>query len=469
MATSRLLCGGMLAACWASACASNGSHGMTVPDAGERSPDAGAAPETGAAACTPASDPFSAAELAVIRSLSPLPAAPPPDPTNRYADDPAASRLGQKLFFDKTYSGPLAVGDDGSNGGAGAMGETGRLSCASCHVGQSQDDRRSRPGSVSLGADYLTRNSPTLVNASYYSWTNWAGRFSAQWELPPAVAENARNMNSGRLKIAHLVFDHYRADYEAVFGGLEPAIGADPARFPPAGKPKAAGAADGPWELMAAADRAVVDRILVNYGKAIAAYLRRLVSADSRFDRYVAGTDSALDCSEKRGLRLFVGKAGCVTCHQGPTLSDGRFHALAVPQLGDHVPAVDNGRFADIPALLASPFNSAGSYSDDPAAGAARLQGLTAVPSDETKGQFRTASLRQVALTPPYMHNGALPTLADVIDYYDRGGSPAGAGNKDPALEVLGLGATEKADLGAFLATLTGQPLPAALIAEPGP
>jgi cytochrome c peroxidase len=433
---------------------------MTAPDAEAPAPDAGSP-----AACNPSLEPWSATEMAALHSLSPLPAAPPADTTNRYADDPAAARLGQKLFFDKRYSGPLAVGDDGSNGGAGAVGEAGRLSCASCHLGQGQDDRRSRPGAVSLGADYLTRNAPTLVNASYYRWTNWAGRFSAQWELPPAVAENPKNMNSNRLKIAHHIFDNYRTEYEAVFGPLEPAIGTDPARFPAAGKPKAAGAADGAWEMMTAEDRTIVNRILVNYGKAIGAYLRRLVSGGSPFDRYVAGDEAALDCSAKRGLKVFVGKGACVACHKGPTFSDDQFHALGVPQSGDHVPAMDMGRFADIPALVASPFNSAGSFSDDPAAGAERLQGLTAMPSDETKGQFRTATLRQIALTGPYMHNGSFATLEAVIDYYNQGAATSAA--KDPQLHALGLTAAEKEDLAAFLRSLTGQPMADALITQP--
>ena len=361
------------------------------------------------------------------------------------------------------------MGDDGSNGAAGQAGQAGQLSCASCHLGQSQDDRRSRPGNVSLGADYLTRNSPTLINASYYPWTNWAGRFSAQWELPPAVAENARNMNSDRLQIAHFLFDNHRLEYERVFGPLDPALGSDPARFPASGKPKAAGAADGAWEMMAPDDRAVVERVLVNYGKAIAAYLRQLRSGDAPFDRYVAGDTAALDCSARRGLKLFVGKAGCIACHSGPTLSDGRFHVLGVPQTGDHVPAVDNGRFADVPPLLASRLNSAGPYSDDPAQGAMRLQGLSAMPPEEAKGQFRTPGLRQVALTAPYMHNGALATLEDVIDFYVRGGTDPAPASEDPLLRPLDLTPSEKADLVAFLGSLTGQPLPGTLLGPPAP
>ena len=220
---------------------------------------------------------LSADEMAVVATLSPLPA-PPANSTNRYADNPAAAALGQRLFFDKSYSGPLAVGDDGNNGGLGAIGQGGRISCADCHSGPGLDDRRSRPDNVSLGADHLTRNSLPLINSSHYRWVNWAGRFSAQWELPLAVAENARNMNSDRLRVVHMLWGKYRADYEAVFGPLDPAIGTDAARFPAAGKPKATGAADGAWEMMSAEDRTAINRAFANYGKALEAYMRRLVA-----------------------------------------------------------------------------------------------------------------------------------------------------------------------------------------------
>jgi cytochrome c peroxidase len=390
-------------------------------------------------------------ERRIAETLSPLPA-PPPDTTNRWADDPRAALLGQRLFFEPGYSGRLAVGDDGNNGGLGAMGEAGRVSCQSCHRGDGLDDRRSRPGNVSLGADYLGRNAPTLLDSSQYRWVNWAGRFSAQWELPLAVAENPKNMNSDRLRVAHVLYDKYRADYEAIFGPMDPGL-ADPARFPPTGKPKAATAPDGAWEGMAEADRQLVNRTFVNFGKVLEAYVRRLSSGRSRFDDYVAGHEWTLSADEVEGLRLFIGKAGCVKCHAGPHLSDDQFHDIGVAQAGAHAPASDLGRFTDVAALMASPFNSAGAFSDDPHAG--RLDGLAATPSPELQGQFRTPSLRNVATTAPYMHAGQLATLEEVVDFYDRGGDAPAAGTKDPMIRPLELSPPEKAQLVAFLRTLT--------------
>jgi cytochrome c peroxidase len=408
-------------------------------------------------------DDFSAAERAQLATLSPLPALPP-DPTNAFADDAGAARLGQMLFFDKEYSGPLAVGDDGMNGGLGRVGETGKVSCHSCHgVGSGTlDDQRTTPNHISLGTNFGTRNAHGLVNSSFYQWSNWGGRFDSQWSLPLAVAENAALMRSTRLQIAHLLHAKYRAEYDAVFpvaldDALDPTA-PDAARFPPIGRPKAAPTdPDGPWEDMAPADRAIANEIFANYGKALAAYTRQLVSRNAPFDRYIAGELTAINDAAKRGLHTFL--AACVTCHSGPNLADDQFHALAVPQVGTGVPAMDLGRFQDVPALLASPFNSDGMFSDDRSTG--RLTGLEQVESQ--RGQFRTKSLRGVATSAPYMHAGQLATLELVVELYDAGG---GEGAKDPLLHPLALTAGERADLVELMKTFTGEPVPPMRLAD---
>lgn len=394
---------------------------------------------------------FSKEEWQALLEHTPLPDVPE-DTTNAVADDPAARRLGQAFFFDAAFSGPLQVASD-----LGQVGEVGRVSCASCHSGPMFDDRRSLPRTVSLGTGFHTRNAPGIVNSSFYPWTNWGGRFAAQWELPMPVTENAAIMNGNRLQVVHRIFDVYRRQYEKVFGPLEPALGTDPARFPAAGKPKAAGAADGPWETMTAADRDLVNRIFVNYGKALAAYFRVLVSGDAPFDRFMAGKEKALDKEAQAGARLFVGKARCSGCHGGPLFSRGGFHNLGVPQTGERVPASDEGRFRDVPPLLTSGMNVAGPFSDDPEAGTAKLAELTDPMPESTRGAFRTPSLRGVAESEPYMHSGQLATLEEVIDFYDQGGGTPVSGTKSPFLVPLGLTAREKAQLVAFLESLTGK------------
>jgi len=447
----------------------SGGDGSTAGGAGTGTAGTGGgnagtgAGATGGAAGDPLLGVLTTMEVAKAHTLSPLPTVPA-NATNQYADNEAAATLGQKLFFDKRYSGPLAVADDMMNGGLGAAGEAGKIACASCHLGRGLDDQRSRPNNVSLGADFLSRNALPIVNSSFYRWTNWGGRFAAPWELPIAVVENAKNMNGDRMRVLHLIFDKYKAEYEAVFGALEPAIGTDAARFPASAKPKAAGGVDGPWEMMTDADRTIANRVFVNFAKALEAYQRRLVSRNAPFDKFVAGDVTMLATSEVRGLKLFMGKAGCVGCHSGPHLSDGAFHNIGVAQTGAHVPAADNGRFADITPLLASGMNVDSVYSDDRQSG--RLTGLTATPPDDTKAAFRTPSLRGVAETGPYMHAGQLATLDDVVAFYDRGGDTPSAGTKDPSIKRLSLTALERADLVAFLRTLSGDALPMALVTD---
>lgn len=427
----------------------------TVTDAAQ--PDS-AQPDSSKPDAADPNDGFTDAEWALLKTLSPGGAKPPADTTNKYADTPAAATLGQMLFYDPSYSGAIVTGRDGTNGGLGAVGETGKVACVSCHSGQGTEDARSKPGNVSLGTNYGTRNALSLLDSSYQTWTNWGGRFDSQWSLPPAVAENPATMNGTRLQIVHLVYDKYKTEYEAVFGALDPAI-ADTARFPLTGKPTQPA-----WDDMAAGDKTIATRVFANFGKAIAAYIRLLVTKNAPFDQYVAGDRSALDESQKRGLRAFIGKGACVSCHSGPAFTDGKFHALVVPQTGPNVPAADMGRFQDVPALLASPLNVNGAYSDDTTT--TKLAGL--VQADSQKGQFRTPTLRNVARTAPYMHAGQLATLAEVVKYYDQGGGdPGDAGvTKDPLFKPLGLQGTTAADLVKFMESLNGAGVPAALLQD---
>jgi cytochrome c peroxidase len=401
---------------------------------------------------------FTEAERELFATLSPLPPLPP-DPTNRVADDPAAAELGRALFEDPELSGPLLIDSE-----LGAAGDTSKVSCATCHFGPALDD----PAPVSTGTGVGARNALALVNSSYQRWVNWGGRFSSQWELSVAVIENPKVMNGSRLRVAHRIFDAHRERYEAVFGPLPDAL-ASASRFPADGKPKAAPSMtnpeppDGAWEMMDADDQAQVNAILVDYGKAIGAFLRTLVSRSSRFDRFVEGGElGALDLAAQQGLRLFVGKARCISCHDGPLFSDGAFHAMGVQPIDPAV--VDSGRYQDIPPLLSSPFSSATEWSDDPDSG--RLLGLTSPPPEDTRGQFRTPSLRTAATSAPYMHNGAYGSLEEVVDFYDWGGDGPEDTVRDRRLVPLHLTAEEKQQLVAFLHSLTPDPIDPSLTTD---
>jgi cytochrome c peroxidase len=393
-------------------------------------------------------DMFTPEERRIMGELSPLPDVPA-DPTNRYADDPAAARLGHRLFFETEWAGPLEepVLDDG-----GAR----RISCASCHGRDAYDDPAGR--TVPLGAQWNTRNSPPLVNASFYEWGGWAGRFDSQWMPPLTVLEADKVFNSSRLKVAHVVLDRHSEAYEAAFEPLDPAIAALPAD----GKP-----GDDTWSGLTDAERQMVDEVFVNVGKALAAYCRLLVSRDAPFDRFVAGDDGAITRSAQRGLKLFIGKAGCITCHSGPHFSDDAFHNLGIPQTGENVPAQDAGRWDARALFLQSAFTGAGAFSDDQDAGAEHLAEIQGLTEQESVGAFRTKGLRELTLTAPYMHAGQLESLRAVVEAYNRGHDAPPVGTKHPAIVPLHLTQAEVTDLVAFLETLTGEPVDTELTEDP--
>lgn len=154
---------------------------------------------------------------------------------------------------------------------------------------------------------------------------------------------------------------------------------------------------------------------------ALAGYVRTILSGDAPYDRYLAGDEAALTPSQKRGLALFRGKAACAVCHVGPNLTDERFHNTGVG-------------WAD------------GKHADE---GRAKISGNKA-----DLGAFKTPPLREAARTGPYMHDGSLETLTDVIEFYDDGGKENP--DLDFDLQPLHLAAAEKADLAAFLQSLNG-------------
>jgi cytochrome c peroxidase len=416
---------------------------------------------------------FTEAEWAQIRELSPLPELPP-DPTNRFADDRRAALLGQKFFFDPRFSGPLVHRDNERPGGNGRVGETGKVSCATCHdPAAAFIDPREGLNDVSLGSAWGRRNTPTALNAAYFDFLFWDGRADSLWLQSLRPLDDHAEHNISRLARAHVVWRHYKAEYEAVFGAM-PNL-ADTGRFPLDGSPAFAeqGLPASPsWTGMTAADQDAVNRVAVNWGKAVAAYQRRLVSGDSKFDRYVAGDHALFNEGEKRGLRVFLGNGNCIACHSGPLFSDGIFHNLGIAQTaGAHVPAEDLGAAAALPNLLEDPFNAAGPYSDDRVAGQAKLdrrKTLGIIP-----GQFRTPSLRNVLLTPPFFHNGSRTgrdSVTGVIEFYRVGGDPQGTfvGLRDELIVPLDdFTPTNAFDLQEFLRTLESAPLDPSLTRAP--
>src|SRR5437763_3465325 len=193
---------------------------------------------------------FSPLEMSVIHTLSPLPALPV-DTTNKYRDSAAAALLGQKLFFEPRLSGPIQAGTR-KEGQLGAIGEKGKIACRNCHMPESEwlFDTRSNnggpiPNATALGSAWMTRNVSSVVNTVFYvhprtqaHWRENDGFSDSEWFDAQSEPEGPPVQNGSRLQLAHVIFDHYHADYNAVFPDfpLSPLL-ANQQRFPATGSP----------------------------------------------------------------------------------------------------------------------------------------------------------------------------------------------------------------------------------------
>lgn len=405
--------------------------------------------------CGPATPEFTEAETERILRSSPL-AAPPPDPTNAVADDPAAARLGQWLYFDTGLSG------------------TGEQSCATCH----DPELGFADGlGLSQGIGTTARGAPTILNSAFNRWYFWDGRTDSAWAQALGPIESPVEMGGSRLEVAHRIAGdpELSAAYTAVFGAL-PDL-SDATRFPSEGRP-VPDQVDDPhaiaWSSMTEADQDAVNRVFSNVGKAIAAYERLLVRGDAPWDRFVAGLAAddpdlmeAISPEAQRGAQIaFSDREGaCHNCHESPTFSDLEFQNIGLATRDGLDPA-DVGRYGGVPKVLADPFNGMGPYSDDPeGAGATKLQFLAL--GDELIGQFKTSTLRNVADTAPYMHGGHFETLKEVVRFYNELDEEPEFGHREHLMQPLELGNRDESALVAFLESLTGAPLDDALMQAP--
>jgi cytochrome c peroxidase len=337
---------------------------------------------------------WSSEEIAVLRSLwiESLPPVPE-DPSNRYADDTAAAGFGKELFFDTRLSA------------------TGRVSCGTCHMPDRgfQDDLPRGRGVAEGG-----RRTMPIVGTAYNPWLFWDGRKDGQWAQALGPLENPVEHGGDRTMYVRLLARYYRADYERIFGALPDTTGL-PLNAGPGGSEPVRAA----WQAMSAADREAVTRAFVNIGKAIAAHERRLRFAPSRFDRYVerilaghaGGASSDLSADETAGLRLFIGKGNCVTCHNGALFTDNSFHNTGVPAVPGL--AADDGRATGARQVIADEFNRRSRYSDD-TTGDEELRFLR-LDDHQMVRAYKPPTLRGVADRAPYMHAGQFATLGDVL------------------------------------------------------
>ena len=362
-----------------------------------------------AAHAQPLPDPaFSEREVRQILAHGPWPPRRQRDPSNRVSGRAAAIAFGARLFADPRLS------------------RTGAIACATCHQpGRAYTDGLPR----AQGLAPTDRNTIGLANLRLQRWFGWDGASDSLWAQSLRPVIDPREMGSDFVQVAAVV----RADadlrrrYRAAFGA------------PPA-----------------AADEAVA----IAVAKALAAYQETLVTGRTPFDNFrdaLARGDVAAvaryPAAARRGLAIFVGKGRCNVCHLGPNFTNGEFHDTGIPFFAGPG-RVDPGRHEGIRRMQASRHNLLGPFNDDPARSTATATRYVA-QEHRNFGEFRVPSLRNVARTAPYMHNGSLATLREVVRHYSEIDEDRLHADGERILRPLHLSAAEIDDVVAFLDSLT--------------
>lgn len=381
-----------------------------------------AAAQTAHSAAAPAPE-WSAQEKRAIARHGPWPQPLLPDRSNRASGHADAMALGRALFFDVRLS------------------PRGDMACATCH----QPDRALSDGrDRAQGRERLDRNTPGLWNVGLGHWFGWDGAADSLWGFALRPLRNPLELGASAAHVATLL----RSD--ATYACLHRNAFGAPAR-------------DGVNGV-----NAVDERWMVDAAKALAAFMATLQSGKSAFDELhdaLARGDAAAAArypdDARRGLRLFSGRGQCAVCHFGPNFTNGEFHEIGISYLIDKG-RVDPGRHGGIKQVRADRYNLLGAFSDD----ASRVSGSRTrhvAENHANYGQFKTPSLRNVELTAPYMHNGKLATLRDVVRHYSEIPEDRLHQDGEALLKPLRLTETEANDLVAFLRTLTSK-----TFAQPG-
>ncbi len=339
---------------------------------------------------------FATGAIAADRPADLAPLGDPPIPADN-PQTPEKIELGKMLFFDPRLSG------------------NGAMPCSACHLPDAGWDF---PDKISLGYPGTVhwRNSQTIVNSAYYGNLFWAGSSKSLEAQARSAAKGAvaGNGEDDMLEARLAFVPEYRERFKDVFGTEYPRLG--------------------------------------HAWMAIAAFERTLVQTDTPFDNYMRGDDAALDEAQKRGLELFTGKAGCSQCHNGALLTNQKYYNLGVPPYdGWETDEIAQITFRYELYAKGSTEEMYRTFKDDPGA-------YFRAKDKNHLGKFRVPSLRYTKYTAPYMHNGMIETLEDVVEFYNQGGGENEfAKTKSELIKPLGLNDDEKADLVAFLESLTGE------------
>lgn len=381
---------------------------------------------------------FSATERAMVIAHGPWPPPPSLDPSNRFSGLPAAIAPGQQLFAEPRLSG------------------SGVIACASCHDPvRDFTDGRAR----AIGAGAGERNTQGLMNVDLQRWFGWDGGSDSLWAATVRPLLAAHEMASSPARIAAVIredaglsrqLDRIRADHPRPNSGPRPT-----------GAPEA-----GAEHAITAPSKGTDEALMVDAAKAIAAYLETLRSPRTAFDAFrdaLASGDAQAagryPAAARRGLKLFTGRGNCSVCHFGPGFSNGEFHDIGIPFMV--APGrVDPGRHGGVQRVRTDRYNLLGAFNDqpqdnsNPSAGVA-LKTRTVTPLHRNFGEWRTPGLRGLVASAPYMHDGRLATLADVIGHYDSLNEDRLHADGESLLRPLRLSASERDDLLAFLRSLS--------------
>lgn len=368
--------------------------------------------------------PFTRAEIASILQHGPWPPPTVPDASNRVSGKREAIEFGERLFFDPRLS------------------TDGRIACASCHVPElGWSDRRAR----AVGLEEADRNTKSILNARFNRWFGWSGASDSLWAASIRPLFDPREMGSAERHVTGLVRSapDLACGYRNAFG-----------RAPPADD----------------------EALIVDVGKALAAFQETLVTGRTAFDDFRDALDrndrraaARFPLAAQRGLRLFVGTGRCNLCHLGPRFTNAEFDKVGIPVRGARG-RFDWGRYDGIKALQANRFNLLTRHNDDRArATAVSTRHVTL--NLEAYGAFAVPGLRSVALTAPYMHDGSIASLREVVRHYSEideiklhmaasqphpePGEPLPPQPATTVLQTLNLTEPQIADVVAFLETLT--------------
>lgn len=363
---------------------------------------------------------FTPSERNIILSLGPWPPKRSEDHSNKVSGNAEAIHLGQQLFFDP------------------ALSSSGAMACVSCHIPQYHFTDRL---ATARGVDDLDRNTPSLLNSALNRWYGWGGESDSLWahSIRPMTAAEEMSATPESIQLLMMGNADYARAYMKVFSQ--------------------------------SASLQTPEDVMVNVAKVLAAYQETLVTPRVNFDVFRDALESnsvtvmqRYPLAAQRGLKLFVSKGNCHFCHSGANFTNGEFADIGMPFFTAN--GVDSGRYGGVKAVKESSYNLLGTYNDESDRSGihtgVNVTGNGAIKSvqyvslqHKNWGEFKVPSLRGVVHTPPYMHNGSVKTLADVINHYSTVDSERLHTEGVNIVKALNLTSQESEDLLAFLQSLS--------------